>query len=166
MVGSEPGASKSNSLQELPSRPIPKSNSQDMWGDVGIVPRSTSAAGDLNRVGRRIEEGPILVGICAMDQKARSKPMTEMLNRLTSFTAGELIEFKVVYFGNDTLLNEPVEQQGQSGPLAVPQRGSCTSSAYWRAWRLTGVYAGSGRRTLPGGEAGHRAPRYCLGCSS
>ena len=35
--------------------------------------------------------------------------MTEMLNRLTSFTAGELIEFKVVYFGNDTLLNEPVE---------------------------------------------------------
>ena len=80
--------------------------------------------------------------------------MTEMLNRLTSFTAGELIEFKVVYFGNDTLLNEPVEQQGQSGPLAVPQRGSCTSSAYWRAWRLTGVYAGSGRRTLPGGEAG------------
>ena len=25
--------------------------------------------------------------------------MTEMLNRLTSFTAGELIEFKVVYFG-------------------------------------------------------------------
>ena len=111
MVGSEQqaGASKSNSLQELPSRPIPKSNSQDMWGDVGIVPRSTSAPGDLNLVGRRIEDGPILVGICAMDQKARSKPMTEMLNRLTSFTAGELIEFKVVYFGNDTLLNEPVE---------------------------------------------------------
>ena len=44
-----------------------------------------------------------------MDQKARSTPMTEMLNRLTSFTAGELTEFKVVYFGNDTLLNEPVE---------------------------------------------------------
>ena len=37
-----------------------------------------------------------------MALQARSKPMTEMLNRLTSFTAGELIEFKVVYFGNDT----------------------------------------------------------------
>jgi hypothetical protein len=74
MMGSEkqPGAPKSKSQPELPSQPIPKSNSKDMWGDVGIVPRSTSAPGDLNLVGRRIEDGPILVGICAMDQKARS----------------------------------------------------------------------------------------------
>ena len=93
-------------MQELPRHPIPKSSSKDMWTP-GLVPRSKSTPGDLT--GRRIEDGPILVGICAMDQKARSKPMTEMLNRLTSFTAGDLIEFKVVYFGNDTLLNEPIE---------------------------------------------------------
>ena len=36
--------------------------------------------------------------------------MTEMLNRLTSFTASGLVEFKVVYFGNETLLNQPVEE--------------------------------------------------------
>jgi inositol hexakisphosphate/diphosphoinositol-pentakisphosphate kinase len=107
MTGKHAGASKSSSMQDLPKRPIPKSNSKDMWTP-GLVPRSKSTPGDLT--GRRIEDGPILVGICAMDQKARSKPMTEMLNRLTSFTAGELIEFKVVYFGNDTLLNEPIEE--------------------------------------------------------
>jgi inositol hexakisphosphate/diphosphoinositol-pentakisphosphate kinase len=45
-----------------------------------------------------------------MDQKARAAPMTEMLNRLTSFTASGLVEFKVVYFGNETLLNQPVEE--------------------------------------------------------
>ena len=59
--------------------------------------------------GRQIEDGPILVGVCAMDQKARSVPMTEMLNRLESFTANGLTEFKVVYFGNEMLLEEPIE---------------------------------------------------------
>ena len=45
-----------------------------------------------------------------MDQKARAAPMTEILNRLTSFTASGLVEFKVVYFGNATLLDMPVEE--------------------------------------------------------
>ena len=75
------------------------------------IPSSSSAPAGLNGLrGRRIEDGPILVGICAMDQKARAAPMTEMLNRLTSFTASGLVEFKVVYFGNETLLNQPVEE--------------------------------------------------------
>ena len=45
-----------------------------------------------------------------MDKKARSVPMTEMLDRLTSFTAEGRQEVTVVYFGNDTMLNKPVEQ--------------------------------------------------------
>ncbi len=45
-----------------------------------------------------------------MDKKARSMPMTEMLDRLTSFTVEGRQEFTVVYFGNDTLLNKPVEE--------------------------------------------------------
>jgi inositol hexakisphosphate/diphosphoinositol-pentakisphosphate kinase len=74
------------------------------------IPAISSAPAGLNTLtGRRIEDGPIIVGVCAMDNKAHSGPMTEMLNRLTSFTADGHTEFKVVYFGNETLLDEPVE---------------------------------------------------------
>ena len=67
-------------------------------------------AGLNHLTGRRIEDGPIIVGICAMDKKARSKPMTEMLSRLTSFAADAQPEFKVIYFGDETLLEKPVEE--------------------------------------------------------
>ena len=46
----------------------------------------------------------IRLGICAMDKKARSKPMAEILSRLDE----EL--FCVVFFGDDCVLNRPVEE--------------------------------------------------------
>lgn len=46
----------------------------------------------------------IRIGICAMDKKARSKPMEEILNRLDQHT------FEPVFFGNDVILNEAVEK--------------------------------------------------------
>ena len=50
----------------------------------------------------------IKIGVCAMEKKARSKPMTEILARIMSFN-----EFEVVYFGDE------VGGGGQGGPGAV-----------------------------------------------
>ncbi|XP_055518768.1 inositol hexakisphosphate and diphosphoinositol-pentakisphosphate kinase 2 [Leucoraja erinacea] len=49
-------------------------------------------------------ERQILVGICAMAKKSKSKPMTQILERLCKF---EFIG--VVIFNEDVVLNEPVE---------------------------------------------------------
>ena len=46
---------------------------------------------------------PIRLGICAMDKKARSKPMKEILKRLDPSL------FEPVYFGDEMILNMPVE---------------------------------------------------------
>eukprot|EP01035_Chromulina_nebulosa_P019512 gene19512-25408_t len=46
----------------------------------------------------------IVLGICAMDRKAKSKPMREILQRLPE----EL--FEIVIFGDDVILNQPIEQ--------------------------------------------------------
>ena len=45
----------------------------------------------------------IRLGICAMDKKARSKPMSEILSRLDEDL------FEVVFFGDDVILNEPAQ---------------------------------------------------------
>ena len=45
----------------------------------------------------------IRLGICAMDKKARSKPMSEILKRLDQLT------FESVFFGDALILNDPVE---------------------------------------------------------
>ncbi|XP_066492008.1 inositol hexakisphosphate and diphosphoinositol-pentakisphosphate kinase 1 [Tiliqua scincoides] len=49
-------------------------------------------------------EQQIVVGICAMSKKSKSKPMTQILQRLCKF---EYIA--VVIMGEDVILNEPVE---------------------------------------------------------
>ncbi|GAX21470.1 inositol-hexakisphosphate/diphosphoinositol-pentakisphosphate 1-kinase [Fistulifera solaris] len=50
------------------------------------------------------DNGCIRLGICAMDKKARSKPMAEILSRLDED------HFRVVFFGDDVILNKPVEE--------------------------------------------------------
>ena len=51
------------------------------------------------------EEEDIVVGICAMEKKVRSKPMEEILTRLQSFD-----HFKIVIFPQETILNEPASE--------------------------------------------------------
>lgn len=46
----------------------------------------------------------VRVGICAKDKKAYSKPMTQILSRFDRSI------FDIIIFGNDTLLNQPVEK--------------------------------------------------------
>jgi Diphosphoinositol pentakisphosphate kinase 2 N-terminal domain len=50
------------------------------------------------------DTGRIRLGICAMDKKARSKPMAEILSRLDESN------FKVVFFGDNCILNSPIEE--------------------------------------------------------
>ena len=47
----------------------------------------------------------IKIGICAMDKKAKSKPMLAILQRLLAFG-----EFETEMFGDDNILNKPVSQ--------------------------------------------------------
>ena len=53
---------------------------------------------------RRKSVKKITLGICAMDKKAQSKPMCEILKRLPEDF------FTVTIFGDDTLLNKPIEE--------------------------------------------------------
>ena len=47
----------------------------------------------------------ITVGVCAMDKKAKSKQMQAITERLMRYG-----EFKIIVFGDETILNEPVEE--------------------------------------------------------
>lgn len=51
------------------------------------------------------EDGKVVIGICAMDKKAKSNPMDEILRRLTRHG-----EFTVRIFGDEMILNHPVEE--------------------------------------------------------
>ena len=44
-----------------------------------------------------------------MAKKARSGPMMEMLNRLTSFTSDGHAEFQTIFFEEEAILNHPIE---------------------------------------------------------
>lgn len=50
------------------------------------------------------DDDRIRLGICAMDKKARSKPMAEILSRLDEEV------FHVVFFGDEVILNQPIEE--------------------------------------------------------
>ena len=51
-----------------------------------------------------------MIGVCAMRKKAKSKPMNELLDRITAFTSAGISEFRVVFFDEDMILNEPVTE--------------------------------------------------------
>jgi hypothetical protein len=62
-----------------------------------------NATGGSSGLEDNIHDGRIQLGICAMDKKARSKPMAEILSRLDETL------FRVVFFGDDLILNHPID---------------------------------------------------------
>jgi inositol hexakisphosphate/diphosphoinositol-pentakisphosphate kinase len=50
----------------------------------------------------------ITFGVCAMENKARSKPMRKILKRLTSDTTSG-VDFDVIVFGDRVLLDQEIE---------------------------------------------------------
>lgn len=79
----------------------------DLKEEPGVA-RPPTAQGDAAAAAVALLQPPerqIVVGICAMTKKSKSKPMTQILERLCKF---EYIA--VVIMGEDVILNEPVEK--------------------------------------------------------
>jgi len=64
---------------------------------------NVKSSSSVNSVGG-VTSSRIRLGICAMDKKARSKPMSEILSRLDNG------QFHVVFFGEDVIFNKDVEE--------------------------------------------------------
>ena len=78
---------------------------------VDTLPMRTIDGTTMRRNGNRsIQDGPITIGVCAMEKKAKSGPMMEILNRITAFTFDRHREFKVIHFAEETILMKPIEQ--------------------------------------------------------
>jgi inositol hexakisphosphate/diphosphoinositol-pentakisphosphate kinase len=57
----------------------------------------------LSKYNKKKNLSKIRLGICAMDKKAKSKPMREILKRLPD----EI--FEIIIFGDECILNQPIE---------------------------------------------------------
>jgi len=88
------------------SKTNPKSGNKQK--DNPIIPDAVDFGTLMGDIAREREQsqsdGRIQLGICAMDKKARSKPMAEILSRLDETL------FRVVFFGDDLILNRPIQE--------------------------------------------------------
>ncbi|CAD6946725.1 unnamed protein product [Tilletia controversa] len=83
-----------------------RERSADSRGSEGSRGRERSSTGGTDR-DVDINAKPVaLLGIAAMDRKARSKPMQNILNRLM---AHKDVDIQIVMFGDKTLIDEPPE---------------------------------------------------------
>jgi inositol hexakisphosphate/diphosphoinositol-pentakisphosphate kinase len=93
----EPPVTRPPSKQQPPSQGQGKHRKNVLSTAIPLIPAAEAPA-DVTSSDR------IRLGICAMDKKARSKPMAEILSRLDETL------FHVVFFGDDMIKNEPVEE--------------------------------------------------------
>jgi hypothetical protein len=94
---SDRGNDKDASKKQRPGLTSKLSTSYLPSGKKGSLPYIPAAASKDNA-------DRIRLGICAMDKKARSKPMAEILSRLNED------HFQVVFFGDAIILNSPIEE--------------------------------------------------------
>jgi hypothetical protein len=94
-----PGGKKTES--DFLGRPTPPSSGLEKDKDS----LSTSSSKTLTPSGKepRLDEEPVVLGICAMDIKARSKAMREILTRLVQIEKGGVV---VKLFGDMVILEE------------------------------------------------------------
>ena len=69
-----------------------------------LLPFARSHRRQLDGSSTSINSSRIKLGICAMDKKARSKPMSEILSRL------DQIQFEIIFFGDDMILNKSIDE--------------------------------------------------------
>ena len=81
-----------------------KSHKHSVSTNIPVIPAASEKISDGDENNEDEDDGRIRLGICAMDKKARSKPMAEILSRLDEES------FHVVFFGDDCIVNKPVEE--------------------------------------------------------
>eukprot|EP00980_Cylindrotheca_fusiformis_P002959 scaffold683_cov124-Cylindrotheca_fusiformis.AAC.28 len=89
-----PDNTGSQAVVTMPKKPRPTHVKNKSSGVMPVILAAEPSEIHLDR---------IRLGICAMDKKARSKPMAEILSRLDETL------FHVVFFGDDMILNHPIE---------------------------------------------------------
>jgi hypothetical protein len=105
-VTESPAPTSKKALDEIPTAPVAKKQSKKKGHkhtastQIPFIP----AANDRTRSADSEDDDRVRLGICAMDKKARSKPMAEILSRLDEEV------FHVVFFGDDAILNKPIEE--------------------------------------------------------
>jgi Diphosphoinositol pentakisphosphate kinase 2 N-terminal domain len=96
-------------LDEIPAAPVSKKQSKKKGHkhtastQIPFIPAANERTNRAPDAGGE-DDDRIRLGICAMDKKARSKPMAEILSRLDEEV------FHVVFFGDDAILNKPIEE--------------------------------------------------------
>jgi hypothetical protein len=94
LVGMVTGSTSFSSTTTPP--PLPAANDETC--------RATNHNHDSSEDNKNDTTGRIRLGICALDKKARSKPMAEILSRLDE------TNFQVVFFGDHCILHQPIEE--------------------------------------------------------
>lgn len=106
IVGGGGGISP-NIVPYTPTSEVVVNNCIDGGGHNNSLTRQSSNASVTSNNGgsssSSTSSNTIRLGICAMDKKARSKAMSEILKRL------DPTSFELVFFGDATILNEPIE---------------------------------------------------------
>ncbi|XP_069018485.1 inositol hexakisphosphate and diphosphoinositol-pentakisphosphate kinase 2 isoform X1 [Embiotoca jacksoni] len=104
--GPGPGEEQGRSLRDVPRFVVGcEDDEQDMGQTEAGMKSEMFREEDMEDVDESPSERQIVVGICAMMKKSKSKPMTQILERLCKF---DYID--VVIFPEEVILEEPVEK--------------------------------------------------------